>query len=146
MDTTICQVGMRSVLTALKEVVGEMRRPPHLVAISTTGVSGGKRDVPVLFGPLYHVLLAKPHVDKRAMEKLVEGAAVEGSVAGFTLVRPSLLSNGKELGMEKVRVGTEEDPAVGYFISRLDVGRWIFEELIVRDRGRWNGKKVSITH
>lgn len=65
----------------------------------------------------------------------------------FVIVRPSLLTNGKALGGTKIRTGTEERPAVGYTISREDVGRWMFENLVRGDAGaRYVGKKVIITY
>lgn len=65
----------------------------------------------------------------------------------FVIVRPSLLTNGKALGGTKIRVGTEERPAVGYTISREDVGRWVFENLVRGDQGPgYVGKKVIITY
>jgi hypothetical protein len=44
-----------------------------------------------------------------------------------------------------VRAGREGEPAVGYTISRNDVGKWILEE-VVKERGeKWRGEKVSLT-
>ena len=50
-----------------------------------------------------------------------------------------------------MRVGQESTeavkPAVGYKISREDVGGWIFDELVHRDGGeKFAGKMVSITY
>ena len=148
MDTTICQAAARSIVEALRALGWE--RKPHLVAISTTGTNrDAPRDVPILFGPLYHVMLAKPHADKRVMEKVVEEATTYGeekAIDGWTVLRPSLLTSGKELGMGRIRVGTEDAPAIGYTVSRDDVGRWLFEELIAGEKEKWDRKKVSITY
>ena len=64
----------------------------------------------------------------------------------FVIVRPSLLTNGKAHGGAKIRVGTEEQPAVGYTISREDVGLWMFEILVQGDGARYVGQKVIITY
>ena len=74
----------------------------------------------------------------------------------FVIVRPSLLTNGKARGRRKIRVGTEAEPAVGYTISREDVGLWMFEHLVkgigngIGDDevvgGRYVGQKVTITY
>lgn len=64
----------------------------------------------------------------------------------FVIVRPSLLTNGKALGGKKVKTGTEERPAVGYMISREDVGLWMFENLVQGDGGAYVGQKVIITY
>lgn len=117
--------------------------------------------------PLYHYLLAVPHKDKKEMERLLVAemrkAVPECAIGGFVVVRPSLLTDGKRLGTEKVRVGVEVEggegtkekgkgegegrPAVGYTISRDDVGGWMFDEIVRGgDRERFVGKMVSITY
>lgn len=50
-----------------------------------------------------------------------------------------------------MRVGVESadaaNPAVGYTISREDVGGWIFDEIVNRNGGeKFAGKVVSITY
>ena len=77
----------------------------------------------------------------------MEEAERTGVVRAFTAVRPTLLTNGEARGVEKLRVGTEEEPAIGYTISREDVGMWMFEELMKGGgQERWKGKKVSLTY
>ena len=145
-DTRVCQDATRSILDALRALRLPTDAPkPFMVAISTTGITSGPRDVPLLFMPLYHVALAAPHRDKRVMEDLVTQADQEGGpVSGFCLPRPSLLTSGTEPGT--VRVGSEEAPAVGYTISRNDVGKWIFEQCIMGDAHSWSGKKPTLTY
>ena len=140
-DRTICATAIRSILSALKAV--KPNQPPHLTVISTTGITSGARDLPLLMMPLYLGLLSVPHKDKKAMEDLVVGAAEEGVVGGWTIVRPSLLTNGKATE-GKVRAGTEAKPAIGYTISREDVGGWIYREVVVK--GAWVGERVSLTY
>lgn len=142
-EITTCTTAATNILSALPSLPSPSDgKKPLLIALSTTGISNGPRDVPLLFAPLYHYLLANPHRDKRNMEK-----AILEHTDRFVIVRPSLLTNGKALGGTKIRVGTEERPAVGYTISREDVGRWVFENLVQGDQGpEYVGKKVIITH
>lgn len=76
------------------------------------------------------------------------------------IVRPAILTNGPELGTEKVRVGWEwgvkteakEErekalgPAVGWSISRKDVGVWVYKNLVAEEGKRWEGKCVSLVY
>ena len=105
--------------------------------------------------PLYHWMLAVPHKDKKAMEDLLLAEMAkpvqERAIEDFVIIRPSLLTDGKRLGTEKVRVGEEgketAKPAVGYTISRDDVGGWIFDEIVKGAGGKkFGGKMVSITY
>lgn len=149
MDTTICQTAARSILTALDEL--KPTNPPFLTVISSTGISKGPRDVPLVFAPLYYVLLSVPHKDKKTMEDVVIEAGMrrdEGSkiISGYTIVRASLLNNKVPSDERKIRSGTEKEPAVGYVISRNDVGKWIFEEVIKEEGKKWSWEAVSITN
>ncbi|KAF5528519.1 Monooxygenase mdpK [Colletotrichum aenigma] len=145
-DPDVCKNGIAAVLGALETLRGRgVVGKPRMAVVSTTGISGFARDVPVLQVPMYHVLLRVPHADKKVME---ERLARSGEA--WTAVRPAFLSDGAAPG-RTVRVGVEdprtgvESKAVGYGISREDVGRWIFEN-ILRDGGmEFVGKAVSIT-
>ena len=77
------------------------------------------------------------------MEEMVVRSGEEGVVRGWTVVRASLLTNGKP-AEERVRVGTQGKPAVGYTISREDVGRWIYREVVAK--GAWDGERVSLSY
>ncbi|KAI9830606.1 MAG: hypothetical protein M1826_004632 [Phylliscum demangeonii] len=185
-DTTVCQDAARTILTALRQL--SPAQPPVFIAISTTGLSPLRRDVPLPLVPLYQVLLAVPHHDKRAMELALlqdRGAAAAAAtstktetetettaasvLAGFVVVRASLLTDGAMRGTQKVRVGWEMEgpasaktqlPAIGYTISRADVGNWIFETLlwpspradigphgrVVRGSAEWLDRMVTLTY
>jgi len=148
---TVCDDSMKALLGALAHVRAESpvlaaAPPPRIAAVSTTGIpDSGVRDVPLLLAPLYHVLLKEPHKDKKAME-----GALKGSATRWTIVRASLLTDGKDGG--KVRVGVEdpvkgtlESSAVGYTISRADVGKWIFEN-VVEGGDEFVAKAVTLTY
>ncbi|KAK6350402.1 hypothetical protein TWF718_003594 [Orbilia javanica] len=141
---------------------------PFICSVSTTGVSGSK-DVPFFYGPFYHWMLKTPHDDKGKMEELVKGAGASGTFRNWTLIRPTLLSDGEAThgqikagyeGMEKNKdFGGQLSPAnggsgwrsvngdaIGYTISRKDVGAFIFEEVVVNGGSRFNGKTVTLSH
>lgn len=154
-NPTICQDAIGNILTALRGSPLPPREKPLLVALSSTGISSRRRDLPVAMVPFYHYLGAVPHKDKKVMEDVIVAEmakpAGERAIENFVIIRPSLLTDGKRLGMEKVRVGEESEeavkPAVGYTISREDVGGWIFEELVNGDGAkRFAGKMVSLTN
>lgn len=82
---------------------------------------------------------------ERHVTEQTAGGKVSESISGWVIVRPSLLTDGPALGERKVRVGREAKPAVGYTISREDVGGWIFDNF-VKAGGSWVGEKVSLTY
>ncbi|MCJ1268544.1 hypothetical protein MMC22_008432, partial [Lobaria immixta] len=140
---TICAEAMTSILSALADL--KPLRRPLITVISSTGISAGPRDVPLLLVPLYKVILHNAHQDKHNMEQILTDSLAESAsgrketwMRGFVTVRPSLLTNGPALEQPKVRVGTLTKPAVGYTVSREDVGKWIFDELVANEgRDRW---------
>ncbi|KAF2760586.1 hypothetical protein EJ05DRAFT_509106 [Pseudovirgaria hyperparasitica] len=160
----ICETGTQAILDVLKSMLAEgvvkREQRPRMMVISTTGVSP-REDVPWSMRWMYHYTLSVPHADKKKMEEAVikgcEGA--EASLGGFTVVRPTLLTDGVEKGVGSVRVGWEyaggqltadgkeeaPGPAVGYSVSRRDVGAWIAEE-VVKGKGKWDGRCVSLTY
>jgi len=147
-DPRVCERGIEALLQAIKEARAKgATGNPQIVVVSTTGVSeSGVRDVPLLMVPLYHVMLKEPHKDKKLLEK-----GVRESGERFTIVRPSLLTDGAEggkvrAGVEDVKDRTVESQAVGYTISRADAGRWIFEEVVEGNGARWEGKAVTISY
>jgi len=157
---SLCGDSAHILLTALHELKQEnkLTTKPFFAVISTTGISK-TRDVPWIFMPLYHVLLKVPHIDKRKMEDAGIEEALKGDsvLAGFTTVRASLLTSGTLKGTAAVRCGWERHetdtegeagpgPAIGYFISRADVGNWIFENLVDGQAAEWNRRLVTVTH
>ncbi|KAK2055312.1 hypothetical protein LY76DRAFT_578396 [Colletotrichum caudatum] len=138
--------GMVTLLGALGKLRAEKRVSgnPRILALSTTGISKFARDTPLIIAPLYKGLLHVPHEDKRAMEQLLFA-----SNESWTVVRPSFLTNGKEQPSGAVHVGVEdpvkgvEQLAIGYTISREDVGRWIFENLLQKDGSDEFVRKVA---
>jgi hypothetical protein len=151
-DPNICERAMTQVLSVLQETGSK----PLISVISSTGLAG-KKDLPILMRPLYQAL-AVPHKDKEVMESLVVKAAQDGVVPEYVIVRPALLVDGDEtegkvkagyVGRVKngnAKWGDLAGEAVGYTISRKDVGRWIFEEVVQGRGGEWKGHGVSLAY
>lgn len=146
-DPTICQDTVSTILKALRDLNSNSppgKKKPTLVAISSAGISDHNRDFPLAMLPLYLWLLPIPHKDKKLMEKLlVEEVKNEASsaVENFVAVRPSFLTNGRAVGFGAIRVGVDspgkfDSSAIGYTISRADVGGWIFEGLVEDKAGK----------
>lgn len=145
-DPEVCRKGVATLLEAL----AELRRSgatgsPHIIACSTTGLSRFGRDVPLAVVPLYHILLKVPHEDKVIMEdRLV------ASQEAYTIVRPSLLTNGEST--KAIRVGIEDpktgrdSKAIGYSISREDAGKWIADKLVLMRDAKYSNKIAMITY
>ncbi|PLB48321.1 hypothetical protein P170DRAFT_437987 [Aspergillus steynii IBT 23096] len=172
-NPTICQDAVRAVLDACRGLQSQglagagsgtgsgsgstggnhtaapsQRKKPFLIVVSTTGIAS-KRDIPIAMIPLYHWMLKVPHDDKRVMEEVIRGEMRrepegERALSGYTILRPSLLTSGEGVGAGKIRFGVDDDAAVGYTISRKDVGAWMFERL-VEGKGEFEGRVVSLT-
>ena len=144
--STLCGDATTNILAALEQL--KLAKKPLLVVLSTTGITNGPRDVPLLFTFLYHVLLASPHKDKKKMENIIteHAKSSQSAISGFVVVKPSLLMDGEACGTQLVRMGTEQQPAIGYTIRRNDVGQWMYENLIGGDGHRFAGQKLSLTY
>lgn len=133
-------------------------KKPLFIALSTFGISDYGRDVPLLMyltSPLYHWLLKVPHADKKKMEKVLEREVLDEKrvIEGFTAVRASWLTAGDLLGLESVRSDTEENgkvaaKAMGYSVSRKDVGNWVYHMVVSSETGRkaYTNKFVGVTY
>ncbi|KAF7549633.1 hypothetical protein G7046_g8285 [Stylonectria norvegica] len=145
-DPDVCRKGIAAVLEALASLRrGGARGQPLVTVVSSTGISKHGRDVPLLFLPMYKILLKTPHEDKKIMEqRLVE------SSERWVVVRASWLVDGAN-PERQVRVGVEdpkkgvEQKQVGYTISREAVGAWIYENLLAVDPVKYERKAVAIT-
>ncbi|KAF4552382.1 Hypothetical protein D9617_10g073630 [Elsinoe fawcettii] len=130
-DPRVCEGTMATVVQAttdLSQQLSGSTRPP-LYVVSTTGISKGPRDVPLLCVPFYKWLLKPMHDDKEKMEELALSSAktANGPFGSVKIVRASLLVDGDGYGMESIRSGTEAKPTIGYTIARSDVGLWIYK-------------------
>ncbi|KAF8245445.1 hypothetical protein K440DRAFT_634321 [Wilcoxina mikolae CBS 423.85] len=153
-DPTICERGVTNIVSALQDTPAQK---PLMCVISSTGLKKqGQRDLPLAMIPVYK-LLELPHRDKKKMEEAVVKAGREEVLSGYVIVRPALLTDGAETE-RKLRAGyqgrvknggkwgDQEGEAVGYTVSRKDVGRWVFEEVVEGRGGEWNGKAVSLAY
>lgn len=144
-DPDVCKKGASTLLEALAQLRGNgVVGNPHIIAMSSTGISKFGRDIPLAMVPLYYALKV-PHKDKIVLEKLLTES---GEI--YTLFRASLLTDGES--DTKIRVGVEdvangvESKAVGYTISREDAGKWIAENLVMKIDGKYLKKIVSVTY
>lgn len=84
--------------------------------------------------PIYYWMLKVALENKKAMEALIRSEIAkpfeERGIGRYTIVRPSTLTEGKGDDLTKIKAGVEDKPAVGYFIAREDVGKWVFEVLV----------------
>ncbi|KAK5054033.1 hypothetical protein LTR84_001995 [Exophiala bonariae] len=153
-DPHICEEGMKTLVTALRSCItnkiplGPLGIRPVLITISTISMSS-RRDLPYLYYPLEYWLVNIPRKDKKALEDVIWSTVLEDDspFGDFAMVRPPLLRGGAALGPEKVRAGwvwpdqlrqekiaqgeKEAGPAIGWSIAKADVGRWIFDNLIM---------------
>lgn len=151
-EWTICQEGTASILSVLRERT-DLKTKPLMVIISTTGISKFGRDIPLAMAPFYYYLLAAQHRDKIAMEKLVIDATEgeEKVVGEYVIVRPSMLTSGgayPDAVRSDVEDGGVAGKAVGYTISRRDVGGYMFREVVEKYEGPGSGRGriVAITY
>ena len=105
---------------------------PSVAAVSTTGISKGPNDVPFGYNWLYHWLLKVPHVDKRNMESVLRSEPAQIVFSKIVITRATLLLGSHLLSSKgaKLYVGTGESPILGYYVSRADVGDWIYKNVI----------------
>ncbi|KAL8739122.1 MAG: hypothetical protein Q9181_000151 [Wetmoreana brouardii] len=154
-DPHVCQDSIASINRALQGIVtsNQDARMPLLVAVSTTGLSES-RDIPLAMIPLYYWMLGVPHADKKVLEDRIVEAKEKNLIRDFVIVRASLLVNGQTNGRKEIKVGWEgkapgqlgNGAAVGYTITREDVGFFVFDSIIAKNGADLTGKKVSITH
>ena len=150
-DPAVCQTAGATILQALQQL--NPARKPVMISIMTTGIPppGKPWDVPMLFSWLYRYALHVPHVDKAALQEILAEHMhlpdTQKSIGGYVNIKASLLMEGKSLGLQAVREGTEDAPAIGYTIRRADVGLWMFERLLKRGvQTEWMNKGVCITY
>ncbi|KAK4167746.1 oxidoreductase AflX [Cladorrhinum sp. PSN259] len=158
-DPQVCEKGMSALVAAISAARSSHESlkawSPRIVAVSSTGLSSVQRDIPLPYVPLYHGLLRQAHKDKKKMEDLLIASGEED----WTIIRGSLYIEGKapaEGSKQKVIRAGKEDPVgmvverkeLGYTISRADVGRWIFEELVQEGQGQyeWKRRVANITY
>jgi hypothetical protein len=84
------------------------------------------------------------------MEQLVwdqkDKSDAERVIDEFAIVRPTLLMDGKGVGVGKIRYGLESSPAWGWTIDRKDVGDWLFEKGIKpAELGEFKNQAISLT-
>jgi hypothetical protein len=153
-----------ALIAALDEIEKQYPRAakPWITVISATGVAGRSstrvanepQDVPFLMRGLYRYGLSIPHADKMRMECLISDH--RDLFSGTAILRPTLLLGDGSVSVDsdpdeekkRIRVGTVENPAIGYTIQRAAVGKWIFDEIIQKGHmdERWDNGKITLTY
>lgn len=95
---------------------------------------------------LYHTLLSIPFEDKKSMEKIFLGSEGSSNFRSVITVKPTILTEGPELGKDVLRVGRKQHPAVGYTVSKKDVGGWIHRAVVLGIGKDWEGELVTLTY
>ncbi|KAH7305234.1 hypothetical protein B0I35DRAFT_516441 [Stachybotrys elegans] len=158
-DPTISETAIQTIFQVLSGLYaaskpdfpsGKAVEKPLLVAISTAGC-GRRRSVPLSIYLPYHYFLGSPLADKKRMEALIQ-RDYAAHVRDFVIMRPLFLTEGEAKGDGAIRIGwewgvesikpnvNEPGPAIGYSISKKDVGLWIFTNLVTQSG--WEGKCV----
>ncbi|KAJ5902801.1 hypothetical protein N7495_003329 [Penicillium taxi] len=145
-DPHICEKASKTLIESISRLRSAgVTGHPHIVTFSTTGLSKFGRDYPLSLYVVYAWLLKVPHDDKTIMED-----TFVNSGEPFTIVRGSLLYDGGattkkvRVGIEDVKTGRESEE-IGYIISREDAGRWVAENLILRQEKVYLNKIAMIT-
>ena len=135
-EPTICEDATKNIVKA----TNQLNVHPILVFISAHGVAP-YIDIPIWLLPMHSWLLKGPFDDKRAAHR-----ALLSSNERWVSVRPSVFTDGKSLGLGSVREGIDENAALGWTISRADVGLWMFESLIKGPVDKYVGHNVTVTY
>ncbi|KAK1778752.1 hypothetical protein QBC45DRAFT_393058 [Copromyces sp. CBS 386.78] len=180
-DPHVCEKGARALMDALGQVsqvqsttsssgsgsasgtgtgtstIERQKKKPYMIAISAAGASTLHREYPLALYPVHALLLRAAIKDKRAMERVLVENNGKNENEKWTIIRPSMLTDKPEIGLDKVRVAVEDlvnnklegEKVVGYTISREDVGKWVFERLVVGDEGgrrKYLGRAVVLSY
>ncbi|KAF5675294.1 hypothetical protein FDENT_9755 [Fusarium denticulatum] len=154
-DAAITGDSAAAVMQALKDLVStnSISNSPIYAPISSTG-HGSRRDQPLSLIPLYWWLLKEAQADTAALERVSREAVTQkqSCLGGYIMIRPPLLTFGEMKGTTKVHTGwiweddvlrksDEQETGIkaGYTISRMDLARLMFEELIQGNFHSWNG-------
>ena len=161
-DPTICETAIRTIFNALSNLAADPQlsskqpmKKPLLVVISTAGC-GRARGIPLPIYHLYHYLLSSPLADKIRMEELILTKDNE-KIRDFVIIRPLFLTDAAARGDDGLKIGwewgvvktgeqttKEPGPALGYYVSRRDVGSWIFNHAVAE--GGWEGKCIYLAY
>jgi hypothetical protein len=155
-DPTICETTTRTLFKVLSDIYAadeslSKSAKPLLVVVSTAG-SGRRRSIPFPLQFPYRYFLSSPLADKIRMEQLIFENKNKDA-RDYVIARPMILSDGEESeggirpvswewGTEERKEGEEPEPSpkTSFFVSKKDVGRWIFEDVVVK--GGSDGKCV----
>lgn len=116
-----CEKAMEIIKNVYREK-HKSKLPSRIIAVSTTGLKKGMLDVPLLFRPLYAIILHYPHIDKKKMEQQL---GLIGEAKDKIIVRPALFVPGQPT--EEIKSGKD---ANGYLVAPASVGWYISDHFL----------------
>lgn len=167
----LCTLALLHLLRTLPPSLRSPTAQPKFVVLSTTGATAASHAaLPAPVKLFYWWLLAQPHADKRAAERVfarvaglawdprdvvgegvlprgwedLEGMPGEGEIRKVVVVRPAFLTDGPETGRVRAQVEGEAG-GEGWTVGRRDVARFVVEE-VVGDWEKWEGRRVSVAY
>lgn len=110
---------------ATEVLVDEMEKtgPKRLVAVTGFGAGESRNAMNAIEELGHHALLGRAYADKSVQEKIVQRSGLD-----WTIVRPTILTNGPAKGKYKVLVDPESWR--NGFISRADVAEFLVERAL----------------
>ena len=127
-NTRVCSVGTRLIINVMK--AHGVRR---LVVESAFGAGESLAQANLMERLLFATLLWAPYQDKNLLEPAIKESGLE-----WTILRPTLLTNGARTGRYTVTMGR---PAVGR-VARADVATAM---LRAATEGLWSGESPTVT-
>ncbi|KAF9881965.1 hypothetical protein CkaCkLH20_00001 [Colletotrichum karsti] len=133
-DSDVSKDGISTVFQAL---ISEPSECPRIVAIGSLGI-GGQVTRLLTRTPSAEAASARAsyawfkgssaYDDKSELEEVVLDEMQEAGLECFDnlVVQPGLLTDNRPLGLAAIRHGSPGNPPPGYFISREDLGEWLF--------------------
>ncbi|SPQ26291.1 2dcf89d7-91ec-483d-9f83-1682e05b2ff0 [Thermothielavioides terrestris] len=164
-DPHVCEAGMRALLDALRRCRARANSnstwtPLAWWSLLLHTAHEDKRAMERLVMDTTATTTTRTRRSSARGEEEEEPQAEEGDgpedndrpLVDWTLVRGSLYTDGPategrvRVGMEDPVRGVVHSRAVGYTISREDVGKWVWENCLCADDGKWVGKAATITY
>ncbi len=101
----------------------EKSGPKRLVVVTGFGAGESRNAMNAVEELGHHVLLGRAYADKSVQEKVVQRSSLD-----WTIVRPTILTNGRATG--KYKVLTDPESWRNGFISRADVAEFLVERAL----------------
>ena len=166
----ICSRALRNLFSTMPGALRAPETQPRFVVVTSNGITAKEHAaLPFALKPFYGAMLAAPHADKLAAERILAhlahlpwsghdvpdkdilpdgwetapGMLKEGALKRFVILRPALLTDGEEKGVYR----TSADAVLpgAYKISRKDVAHFVVQG-IMTSWSKYEGKAVVIAY